>query len=103
MTLPSTLDGSVLEMRPFLPAKDFQKSLHFYEDLGFRTQLLGDKFASMHLGSNAFLLQELLPTAMGRQFHDACHGARRAGVVGPYQIPKSFGEIRRSVAKSTQG
>ncbi|MEA2911092.1 MAG: hypothetical protein QOJ15_3173 [Bradyrhizobium sp.] len=59
MTLLSTLDGSMQAMHPFLPAKDFQQSLRFYEDLGFRAQLFGDELAQMHFGLDfSFLLQD---------------------------------------------
>jgi catechol 2,3-dioxygenase-like lactoylglutathione lyase family enzyme len=43
--------------RAFLPAKEFQTSLHFYEALGFEAHMLGDTLAELNLGSNAFLLQ----------------------------------------------
>lgn len=43
--------------RPFLPAKDFETSLRFYEALGFETYRLGDTLAEMNLGAHAFLLQ----------------------------------------------
>ena len=48
----------VITMRPFVPAKEFQTSLRFYTELGFRPFLLGDGLASMHLGPFAFLLQD---------------------------------------------
>ncbi len=43
--------------RPFLPAKEFEKSLRFYEAIGFRTHKLGETMAEMSLGTHAFLLQ----------------------------------------------
>jgi hypothetical protein len=43
--------------RPFLPAKEFEKSLRFYEALGFEACPLGDTLAELSLGPNAFLLQ----------------------------------------------
>jgi catechol 2,3-dioxygenase-like lactoylglutathione lyase family enzyme len=48
----------VVAVRPFLPAKDFEKSLRFYVDLGFTAFRLGDSLASMELGQFGFLLQE---------------------------------------------
>jgi catechol 2,3-dioxygenase-like lactoylglutathione lyase family enzyme len=53
---PSTPD--VVALRPFVPAKDFEKSLQFYVDLGFSAHRLGDSLASMELGSFGFLLQK---------------------------------------------
>jgi hypothetical protein len=47
----------VIALRPFVPAKDFEKSLSFFADLGFRAHRLGDQLASMHIGPFAFLLQ----------------------------------------------
>ena len=47
----------VVALRPFVPAQDFETSLRFYTDLGFREFRLGDTMASMHLGPFAFLLQ----------------------------------------------
>jgi catechol 2,3-dioxygenase-like lactoylglutathione lyase family enzyme len=43
--------------RPFLPAKDFETSLRFYQAIGFETYKLGDTLAELSLGSHAFLLQ----------------------------------------------
>ena len=43
--------------RPFLPAKDFETSLRFYEAIGFTPYKLGDTLAELSLGSHAFLLQ----------------------------------------------
>lgn len=51
-------DPDVVAMRPFVPAKDYQTSLRFYAELGFRPFPLGDGLASMHLGPFAFLLQD---------------------------------------------
>jgi hypothetical protein len=47
----------VIALRPFVPASDFETSLRFYTDLGFRAFRLGEKLASMHIGPFGFLLQ----------------------------------------------
>jgi catechol 2,3-dioxygenase-like lactoylglutathione lyase family enzyme len=52
----STVD--VVAVRPFVPAKDFEKSLRFYVDLGFTAVRFGDSIASMELGQFGFLLQK---------------------------------------------
>jgi hypothetical protein len=44
--------------RPFLPARDFDVSLRFYEALGFAACLLGERLAALRLGTHAFLLQD---------------------------------------------
>ncbi len=43
-------------MRPFVPAKDFDRSKRFYETLGFEKVLDGD-VAVFNAGSGGFLLQ----------------------------------------------
>lgn len=43
--------------RPFLPAKEYEISLRFYEAIGFEAYKLGDTLAELSLGSHAFLLQ----------------------------------------------
>ncbi|HWJ69987.1 MAG TPA: VOC family protein [Sphingobium sp.] len=57
MTTLADLAPSVQAFRPFLPAKDFQTSLRFYETLGFHSFRLGEALAELRLGPNAFLLQ----------------------------------------------
>lgn len=43
--------------RPFIPAKDFKTSLHFYEAMGFEVYPLGETLAELSLGRHAFVLQ----------------------------------------------
>jgi catechol 2,3-dioxygenase-like lactoylglutathione lyase family enzyme len=47
----------VVALRPFVPAKDFETSLRFYEELGFCATKLDDRLASIHFGRFGFLLQ----------------------------------------------
>ncbi|HEY2472341.1 MAG TPA: glyoxalase [Terracidiphilus sp.] len=47
----------IRRFRPFLPARDFQTSLRFYEAIGFDAYPLGDSLAELSLGAHAFLLQ----------------------------------------------
>jgi hypothetical protein len=51
------LVAEIRAFRPFLPARDFETSLRFYEALGFETCRLGEALAEMSLGPHAFLLQ----------------------------------------------
>jgi hypothetical protein len=43
-------------MRPVVPAKNFETSQRFYEELGFRPEM-SDGLAEMHLGAYSFILQ----------------------------------------------
>ncbi|GLR14522.1 glyoxalase [Chitinimonas prasina] len=47
-----------LELKPFVPSRDFDLSCRFYRDLGFEERLVGDELAEFSLGSQAFLLQD---------------------------------------------
>jgi hypothetical protein len=51
------LARTVKAMRPMVPAKDFETSKRFYEELGFRPQILSEKLVEMHLGTYSFILQ----------------------------------------------
>ena len=53
----TNLVPTIRAFRPFLPARDFQTSLRFYEALGFEAYPLGETLAEMNLGPHAFLLQ----------------------------------------------
>ena len=47
----------IRSFRPFLPAKEFETSLRFYEAIGFHAYRLGETLAELSLGAHAFLLQ----------------------------------------------
>jgi hypothetical protein len=47
----------IRSFRPFLPAKEFETSLRFYEAIGFEAYRLGETLAELSLGAHAFLLQ----------------------------------------------
>jgi hypothetical protein len=51
------LVSGIRAFRPFLPAKDYETSLRFYQALGFHAYPLGDSLAELSLGAHAFLLQ----------------------------------------------
>lgn len=53
----SHLISGIRSIRPFLPAKDFETSLRFYQAIGFESYKLGDTLAELSLGPHAFLLQ----------------------------------------------
>ena len=48
---------NVIEMKAFVPARDFELSKHFYQDVGFTLHSDGDGVASFRYGSACFLLQ----------------------------------------------
>jgi hypothetical protein len=53
----TNLIPNIRAFRPFLPAKEFEKSLRFYRAIGFEAYPLGDTLAELSLGTHAFLLQ----------------------------------------------
>jgi hypothetical protein len=48
---------TIRAFRPFLPAKDYETSLKFYEAIGFKSYPLGETMAGLSFGPHAFLLQ----------------------------------------------
>jgi hypothetical protein len=57
VTLITHLIPGIRSFRPFLPAKEFETSLRFYETIGFHAYRLGETLAELSLGEHAFLLQ----------------------------------------------
>jgi hypothetical protein len=53
----TSLVAKIRAFRPFLPAKEFKKSLRFYQAIGFGAYPLGETLAELSLGPHAFLLQ----------------------------------------------
>ena len=49
---------TTVELKAFVPAKDFGLSKRFYQDLGFTLASDGDGVAYLHCGGCAFLLQD---------------------------------------------
>jgi hypothetical protein len=49
--------SSVLDMKTFVPAKDYELSKQFYSDLGFTTTWSNDQVTEFQIGSFRFLLQ----------------------------------------------
>jgi catechol 2,3-dioxygenase-like lactoylglutathione lyase family enzyme len=50
-------DMTVVEIKAFVPARDFALSKRFYEDLGFTVSWSSDDLAYIHHGESSFLLQ----------------------------------------------
>jgi len=49
---------SVIEVKAFVPARDFELSMQFYQALGFTRASVVDGIAYFHCGSASFLLQD---------------------------------------------
>lgn len=51
-------DLTITEIKAFIPAKNYEISKSFYQDLGFTMASDGDGVAYFHLGNSSFLLQD---------------------------------------------
>ena len=49
---------AVVEIKAFVPARDFTLSMEFYEALGFTRASVFDDIAYFHCGGSSFLLQD---------------------------------------------
>jgi catechol 2,3-dioxygenase-like lactoylglutathione lyase family enzyme len=49
---------TTIELKAFIPAKDFALSQQFYQDFGFECGWASDDLAYFHCGSASFLLQK---------------------------------------------
>ncbi len=49
---------SVVEIKAFVPARDFELSKSFYKDIGFTMASDGGGVAYFHFGNSSFLLQD---------------------------------------------
>jgi len=52
------LGDTVKAMRPMVPAKDYETSKRFYQDLGFQPRRLSEQLFEMQLGTFSFILQD---------------------------------------------
>jgi hypothetical protein len=50
-------DMTVIEVKAFVPSKDFALSKRFYQDFGFNLGWSSDEIAYLHHGNSSFLLQ----------------------------------------------
>jgi catechol 2,3-dioxygenase-like lactoylglutathione lyase family enzyme len=58
----------VIEVKAFVPARDFELSKQFYRDLGFTMASDGDGIAYFHHGDASFLLQDFHTEELCRNF-----------------------------------
>jgi uncharacterized glyoxalase superfamily protein PhnB len=49
---------TAVEIKAFVPAKDFERAMRFYEALGFTRASVFDGIAYFHCGASSFLLQD---------------------------------------------
>ncbi len=57
-----------VEIKAFVPAKDFELSKRFYVDLGFEVASSSDGVAYLHAGDCSFLLQDFYEKAHAENF-----------------------------------
>ena len=50
-------DMTAIEVKAFIPSRDFALSKRFYQDLGFNLAWSSDQLAYLHHGKSGFLLQ----------------------------------------------
>ncbi|MEO8011097.1 MAG: VOC family protein [Dokdonella sp.] len=62
------IDPGVVEVKAFVPARDFTRSMAFYTALGFTRGSEGHGIASFHGGSASFLLQDFFVRAHADNF-----------------------------------
>ena len=53
----ATLNLATVEIKAFVPARDFERSKQFYEAIGFRMAFASEDLAYFHAGDCAFMLQ----------------------------------------------
>jgi len=85
----------VTEIKAFVPARDFELSQRFYQDLGFTRASVGGGVAYFHFGHVSFLLQDYCVEALAENFMmhilvedvDAWwHHVQASGVVARYGV-----------------
>jgi len=85
----------VVEVKAFVPAKDFELSKLFYRDVGFTLASDGDGVAYFHHDDASFLLQDYFTEELGKNFMmhmlvedvDAWHkNIEDAGIAGKYGV-----------------
>ena len=62
------MNMETIEIKAFVPAKDFEQSLSFYRDLGFEVPWSSDDLAYLHAGRCSFLLQKFYEKAHAHNF-----------------------------------
>jgi uncharacterized glyoxalase superfamily protein PhnB len=68
MPAPSSPNLRVTEIKAFVPAKDFELSKKFYQDIGFTLASDGGGIAYFHVGNASFLLQDFCAEGFAENF-----------------------------------
>jgi uncharacterized glyoxalase superfamily protein PhnB len=68
MPAPSSPNLRVTEIKAFVPAKDFELSKKFYQDIGFTLASDGGGIAYFHVGNASFLLQDFCADGFAENF-----------------------------------
>jgi uncharacterized glyoxalase superfamily protein PhnB len=66
--MKSTSSLTAVEIKAFVPAKDFALAMAFYEALGFTLASVDDGIAYFHCGNSSFLLQDFFVQAHAENF-----------------------------------
>lgn len=59
---------AVLDLRPFVPAKDYERSRRFYRDLGFTENWGNHEVTELQIGGYRFLLQNYYVKELAENF-----------------------------------
>src|SRR5690349_3560812 len=66
--MPERQPLRVIEIKAFVPAKDFELSKQYYRDIGFTLASDGDGIAYFHFEHASFLLQDFFSEALAENF-----------------------------------
>jgi catechol 2,3-dioxygenase-like lactoylglutathione lyase family enzyme len=96
--MPAQPLPSVVEIKAFIPAKDFELSKAYYRDIGFTMASDGGGIAYFHCGNASFLLQDFCTAALAENFRmhllvadvDAWwHHIKQSGITEKYGVSLS--------------
>jgi uncharacterized glyoxalase superfamily protein PhnB len=65
---PDMSSLNVIEIKAFVPAKNFEQSKHFYQDLGFTMASESEDIAYFYFGNSSFLLQNFYQKNLAENF-----------------------------------
>jgi hypothetical protein len=68
MPAPSSPNLRITEIKAFVPAKNFELSKKFYQDIGFTLASDGGGIAYFHVGNASFLLQDFCADGFAENF-----------------------------------
>lgn len=66
--LESKRDLETIELKAFVPSRDFERSKQFYQDLGFTIRWTSDELAYLNQGNCTFLLQNFYEKELAENF-----------------------------------